>query len=281
MRSVTRPEFSAEQTYAQCISRVRNRELKSRLQRIMDDVSAAATQYSVDAGNKALHRVARNGTIGGLVTKKDMVNVYDGQMARKGSPGRPIYDAIKALPKAGICPLCYHGSVSTLDHILPKSLFSILSVTPDNLVGVCRDCNTNKLDFAPTGVENSPLHPYFDDVSGERWLMGCVVEGKVAAVAFHVVSVDNWSTALNARVKLHFDTLKLASLYSSQSAQLISGQRENLIQLFDAGGEGAVRAELTRQSRSWGSYDVNCWQAATYRALKESEWYCGVGFSRQ
>ena len=281
MRAVARPAFGAKQTYAQCISRVRNGDLKARLEGIMDNVVEAGTQYSIHAQDGALHRVTRSDTIGGVVTKKEIVNVYDGRMARKGSPGRSIYDAIKALPEFGICPLCYHGTVSTLDHVLPKSLFSILSVTPDNLVGACRDCNANKLSIAPTGPENAPLHPYFDDVSGERWLMGCVIEGAVAAVAFHVIYVRSWSGELNARVKSHFDTLRLASLYGSQAAQVISGQRENLLQVFNAEGEFGVRKELRQQLRSWEVYDVNCWQAVTYRALLESKWYCRKGFGYQ
>ena len=41
------------------------------------------------------------------------------RMAGKNGPGRHFYNAIKLLPKQGICPFCDHRPVSTLDHLLP------------------------------------------------------------------------------------------------------------------------------------------------------------------
>ena len=89
----------------------------------------------------------------GSVTTDEMVSVYDQRMAGKKGPGRHVYDAIKLLPKQGICPFCDHRPVSTLDHLLPKRLFPALAVTPDNLVGACADCNKTKLAFAPAAAE--------------------------------------------------------------------------------------------------------------------------------
>ena len=210
-----------------------------------------------------------------------MVDVYDGRMVRKGSPGRSLYNGLKSLPDHGICPFCDHGQVSTLDHILPKTVFPELAVTPDNLVGACRDCNTAKLATAPTKAENAPLHPYFDNISHERWLGAQVIEGEVAAVVFHVAYVDAWSEQLNARIQNQFELLDLGLLYASQAARVISGQRENLTHIFDVEGENGVHKALHNQSQSWDKYGVNCWQAVTYRILSDSDWYCSHGFKVQ
>ena len=58
------------------------------------------------------------------------------------------------------CPICdcsFAYSQVTLDHILPKSKFPFLSITPINLVPTCYNCNMRKNDGIPSKV----LNPYF------------------------------------------------------------------------------------------------------------------------
>lgn len=58
------------------------------------------------------------------------------------------------------CPICdcsFAYSQVTLDHILPKSKFPFLSITPINLVPTCYNCNMRKNDRIPSKV----LNPYF------------------------------------------------------------------------------------------------------------------------
>lgn len=62
------------------------------------------------------------------------------------------------------CPICdcsFAYSQVTLDHILPKSKFPFLSITPINLVPTCYNCNMRKNDGIPLKV----LNPYFHGFS--------------------------------------------------------------------------------------------------------------------
>lgn len=62
------------------------------------------------------------------------------------------------------CPICdcsFAYSQVTLDHILPKSKFPFLSITPINLVPACYNCNMRKNDGIPSKV----LNPYFHGFS--------------------------------------------------------------------------------------------------------------------
>lgn len=62
------------------------------------------------------------------------------------------------------CPICdcsFAYSQVTLDHILPKSKFPFLSITPINLVPTCYNCNMRKNDRIPSKV----LNPYFHGFS--------------------------------------------------------------------------------------------------------------------
>src|ERR1700674_5166055 len=122
MWCVDRPPFDAGETFARCISRVQDGDLKRRLTAIADHVKAGAAIYAERAEAAELHRVAQTAGVAGSVTTDEMVSVYDQRMAGKRGPGRHVYDAIKLLPKHGICPFCDHRPVSTLDHLLPKRL---------------------------------------------------------------------------------------------------------------------------------------------------------------
>jgi hypothetical protein len=279
MWCVNRPTFDAKNTFVACISRVSDKDLKQRLMAVADHVKAEAAIYAGCAKKAELHLVAQTIGVDGSVTTDEMVSVYDQRMAGKKGPGRHVYDAIKLLPKQGICPFCDHRPVSTLDHLLPKRLFPTLAVTPDNLIGACADCNKTKLTFAPTAAEDVFLHPYFDDVQAKHWLTAQVVEGPVAAVIFRTRAVNSWPGVLNERVRRQFRTLGLARLYGAQAAREISGQAQLLGNIHDSRGADGVRKELTRQAETREAIRVNSWQGVTYRTLSESDWFCDGGFA--
>ena len=281
MLTVQRPPFDAKTTYMRCTTSVRDADLRSRLEAVAPHVAHAARAYSSHAAVGELHRIPQTHGVADVVSNQELVDVYDLRMSRQSSPGRDIYDALRLLPENGVCPFCAQRNVSTLDHVLPKSLFSALAVVPDNLVGACRDCNHAKSSNAPSRADDSPIHPYFDDISGEQWLHATVVEHDVAVVKFHVNLVSNWTDQLNSRVRRQFEKLNLASLYSFQAAQELTGQRANIARIFDARGAAGVREEMVHQQRSWENVRLNSWQAATFHALSRSTWYCSGGFGRE
>lgn len=278
MWCVSRPPFDTDETFAACISRVQDRGLKSRLLAVASHVKTEADNYVVYAEAAQLHLVAQTVGVAGMITTDEMVDVYDQRMAGKKGPGRHVYDAIKLLPKQGICPFCDHRPVSTLDHLLPKRLFPALAVAPDNLVGACADCNKTKLAFAPKVAEEVFLHPYFDDLESGQWLAAKVVQGSVAAVVFHTKAVPSWASALNERVRRQFRMLGLGSLYGAQAAREISSQAQLLGDIYESRSANGVKEELVRQAKTREAVRPNSWQAVTYRALGDCHWFCNGGF---
>ena len=277
MLTVTPPDYTAEDTFTTCISRVRNRDLKRRLNAVKPTIVTEADAYEGHANGGGLHLVAQSDGVGG-VTTDELVAVYEGRMVGEKSPGRSIYTAIRLLPKHGRCPFCGHRDVSTLDHVLPKRRYPALVVTPLNLVGSCKDCNTEKLTSVPTSAADSILHPYFDDVTGQTWLRARVVESDVCAILFRVRHRPIWSDDLNARLAAQFEGLKLGTLYSQQAAREMSGIRQNLVRIFGSGGAQAVKDELTYQWQSRREDQKNLWQTAFYRAISRNDWFCDGGF---
>lgn len=275
MRGVERPAIGAAEAFSDCISRFKE-DFKAGLEVYKDTVINESADYEPRARAAELHLLQPVSVDDGRAFTAAMIKVYEQGMVRGG--GRHIYEQIKALPKHGICPFCDHHFVMTLDHLLPKSLFPALAVTPDNLVGACSDCNRLKLDCAPTLAQDTFIHPYFDNVEGGQWLGAQLVQGPVAALKFETRVVAQWPDALNKRVHRQFEVLKLARLYGAQAARTISDQVRLLSALHRDGGSNSVRLELRKQAETREANSLNSWQAVTYRTLSDCDWFCDTGF---
>ena len=216
--------------------------------------------------------------MGGIVTKEEMVKIYDQRMAKKSAPGRAMYDHLMMLPKGDRCPFCDQRNVSTLDHILPKTQYPSLAVTPLNLVGACMECNKVKHSRSPKSAEEVVLHPYFDDISGDKWLVAKVVQTNPCAIIFDVVRAPGWDDVTEARARAQFTLFRLPYLYSSEAARELANIRCNLQTHLDNGGSVAVQEELLRQWSSRRSNRLNSWQTAMYEAISNDTWFCSGGF---
>lgn len=175
MRSIPKPSDDPKNVYSTCISRVENPDLKNRLESVADNVRDAAVEYDRNATDGSLYLLEEHDNVAEVVSRQEMEKVYTSRMAQKGTPGRPIYDKLKASAPYGICPFCGQRTVSTLDHYLPKAYFPALVVLPYNLIPACSDCNKAKLDKVPQTAETQTLHPYYDNVN-EQWLYAKVNE---------------------------------------------------------------------------------------------------------
>src|SRR5208283_2533233 len=99
MWPVERPKIDAGETFQTCISRVRDPDFRQRLTSVRPNIEAAAADYEMKATAGDLHLIATAASVAGVVTKDEMIGVYDQRMAGKNGPGRTIYDQIKLLPK--------------------------------------------------------------------------------------------------------------------------------------------------------------------------------------
>jgi hypothetical protein len=278
MWSVQRPAVDAGDTFRLCVSKVRDGALRRRLLSVRPDVEAAAADYEAKAATGHLYQIAASNIVGGVVTRDEMVTVYDRRMAAKNGAGRAIYDRLKLLPEGDRCPFCDQRNVSTLDHILPKAVYPVLAVAPLNLVGACWECNKVKLAAIPTTAEDTVLHPYFDDISQDQWLKATVVQQQPCALTFDVRPPAKWDATKTARAIAQFNLLGLAALYASEAAREIANIRHNLRMHFNAGGATAVENELRRQWQSRYSNRINSWQTATYDAIAHDHWFYNGGF---
>jgi hypothetical protein len=174
--------------------------------------------------------------------------------------------------------MCGIGTVNTLDHYLPKGLFPVFSVTPNNLVPACTWCQGEKLEYYSTTEEDQILHPYFDNLENDVWLSAEMVVGTPAGFRYFASPPDQWTQSAKARVAAHLRELNLPVLFSSNAGSRLTEIRARLANLLQIGGGGAVRAHLHEELASIEADHKNSWVAAMYRAAVASDWFCNGGF---
>jgi hypothetical protein len=270
---VVAPKASAVDVFEVCAESQRDAGSRSRMMSASPSVQNADERYDSAGRLGRLHELEPKDFAGENVQPSEMVKLYDRSFAAQGSAGRIYYDVIKLAPKYGLCPMCGLGSVASLDHFLPKSSFSALTVNPHNLVPACMECNKTKSDKI-SGL----VHPYFDSVDSSDWLVAEIVEGPRVRARFYVITPEAWSAELALRVRNHFDVFGLNRRYGAEAAVIFSGLRSMFGELHTSGGQRAVMSNLEASARSWSSYARNCWQAALYAAMAGSAWYCDGGF---
>lgn len=276
--NVQKPGRSAGDTFLTCISRVKNHELKCRLQSVLSLIENASNEYEWAAERGSLHEIAASEHVGGVVSANEMEKVYTNRMAKIGSPGRPIYEGMILSARNGICPLCGHAEVRTLDHHLPKFSYPSLAVTPINLVPSCTDCNQAKRATCPDAAEEVAINPYFDNIVDRRWLKARIEETSPPTVSFFVDVSTGWEGVLAMRIQSHFSLLNLPRKYSIQAANEWASIRHELDSIFQSSGEGGVRLALLRRSYSAAQVLLNGWRNSTFEAMAESKWFCRGGF---
>lgn len=277
MRPLPRPQISARAVLELCAFSIRDPDLSGRLAAALGDADALEADYLQRGAQGALWTVPPSAAFGG-VDAREMQRVYKNTFA-KSVGTRNIYDQIKKLPANDICPICGQRTVGTLDHYLSQTDFAALVVTPSNLLPSCADCNKAKLDDRAAGAETQTLHPYFDNIDHDRWLMADVVQGAPAALRFRADPPADWPIVTRARIQHHFRKFGLGPLYAAHGAVELNNIRFALDRVAQRGATADVRTELALRWESSRAVQLNSWQTAMYEALTASEWFCAGGFA--
>jgi hypothetical protein len=278
MRSLPKPDVTGAELLQLCAASIRDPDLKKRLLQAEAVVEAAEELYREHGESAELHAIKGTKTVGSLVSGKEMERVYNGTFV-KSSRTRSTYAKLKKSCVNDICPLCGQGTVHQLDHYLPITSFPVYGVTAINLVPACSDCNKYKLTHVPANAGEQTIHPYFDEVDDEQWLLGEVVESTPAAVRFAVNSPSHWDAVQVERLKTHFRIYRLGTLYATHAAVEISNMRYALKKMAATPGFAErIRQHLRERAESCAAVHKNSWQRATFDALAGSDWFCSGGF---
>lgn len=277
MRPLPEPTFSAEEVFRLSISKVRDADLKIRLEGCILEIIADSIDFDNKATTAQLHSIAKKTHVNGNVTKDEMVKVYTDRMVNKKGPGRSYYEKLRYPIGHDKCPLCGQLPIKSLDHHLAKTDYPSLAVSPNNLVPACKDCNEIKSTAAPTKSEEETLHPYFDNIDGDQWLFAKVLQTTPVAFSFYIKPPATASPLLTERVKYHFILYKLDAVYKSEAATEVSDMAYQMNNLLKMAGPQAVQQHLAETANSCLHSRKNSWKTAMYQALAADSWYCNIG----
>lgn len=279
MRKIKQPKVDVAAVLECCAESIRDRVHGNKLRSALDAIVAAENAYREAGERSSLYLIPESKNVAGILDCTQMSDFYSTTFVKNPKP-REIYDALMALAPSGICPLCNHQCVSTLDHYLAKSCHSALTITPLNLVPSCRDCNLGSNARRPKNAKEQTLHPYFDFVDDEIWLKASVIQAERGSLGAPVVRFlasppKEWLETKQERVITHFETFRLGKLYTTQAAAELVEIHSNLLNFENPID---VKDYLMEQAASRRNAFKNSWKAAMYQGLAESEWFCSGGY---
>lgn len=267
------------EVYNSCVSSVADATKRDGLQQAGHEVGVILSQLSFNGfPGSYLSGKFEGGAddlVVGSVTKSDLIDLYGKQLVPPHKPSRKVYDEIKLLSKNQMCPVCGFGTVSTLDHFLPKTNHPVYAVHPLNLIPCCHDCNKIKGSFSPESEEELLLYPYFDarPFSVEQWLYA---ELKSSAgvndsyyFEFYVRYRDDWSQVCKNRLDHHFRKFNLNERYAVQAGiEMVS-----LGPLFETMTKAQIKEIMSQCADGASRIGLNYWKAAMYQAISLADWF--------
>ena len=277
MRKLAKPAHKAKDVLALCTENIRSQQKKSNFNAIGNRLTTAETKYDQHGQGTQLFQLQSTKGVGPDVLADDMVWLYDNKLSKKNEAARKIYDEIKTSSKYGVCPLCAHRDVSTLDHYLAKTVHPLYAITPLNLLPACIPCNKTKSTHQAGSADKQTLHPYYDNADQAQWLKAKMVQTNPPGVLFYADPPADWPPVLRARVIEHFRFFGLEELYGANGARELANIGHQLRMVADSAGTDGVQKHLAIQAASRRAAEVNSWETAMYEALAASQWFWSGG----
>ena len=256
-------DTNAEEIFEECVSAYRDKTKVATLLKCKDLVRLDSELYDKVIPGKI--EQFQQSSLPDDVAKIDIIKVYTNKFVAEKSPGRKYYNIIREQAKLNICPICGIRPVKNLDHYLPKAKYPTLSVTPNNLIPSCRDCNMDKRDSASCDSQNIPVHLYFDDIPNEPWLY--VTVGDNLEILYYISCPKTVDKGVRKRLEKHLEFYDLHELYSSHASSQIADSINMWKKVMFQSGEQALKLSLEDECESAEKNDLNSWKSALYRGL--------------
>ncbi|QDT60588.1 hypothetical protein SV7mr_31120 [Stieleria bergensis] len=275
MISLQFPEFdhTSEQFYDDSVATTTPLDKRGRLQGASATIVRSIAEYRDLASKRRLHDVPVTSDPFGGAKPTDFKSLYGSYMQTKTGAGREFYDALMVANSPPLCAYCGTREAKALDHFLPRKHYPHLSITLENIVACCTDCNTEKLDAVPGGQHETFFHPYYEAFPDQDWLTASVLYDKPVAVVFRVTD----GIAEVDRIRHQFHELKLGRIFGLHATtELMSGSRR-LIELGRC-SESSLREHLWGTADSASEFPWYPWKPTLYRTLAEDDWFCEEGY---
>jgi hypothetical protein len=276
MEKIDLPEFATEMGIASCESAIRSHSLRERYRESLGHLISLANNYVELARLGRLHQINPLARTGLTVGSSEMIDMYTSRFARKATPGRQYYDLILNSAARGRCPYCGIKPASTVDHLLPKSIYAQFAVTRENLVPACRDCNTRKVERLAQNAREVYLHPYFDDIGSVSWLELSLRATRPVGFSYAIDRSCGLEGDLLDRLEFEFLELQLAQEYAFRAGEELAETDEHLVNLRRRFGRAALVEHLSELANSVQGRPASMWKYVLFQTLSQSGWFVDV-----
>lgn len=278
MKKIAKPSFSVSEVLLDCIDNLQDAILKQEIIDSSNKFTIAESDFNSKKLTNTLYQIQQNVNISETINATVLKGIYTNRLVKMTNKGRKYYNLIFTSAPNGRCPFCNVKQVSTLDHYLPKSKYPLLSITPNNLVPSCSDCNKNKLVDSPTNSQEETIHPYFDDIEDFDWLKTKIITLNPIKFEYYISPPNGWSDLLKTRLINHFSSYLLNELYSIHAIEEFENIKQQITKLFENAGNNQLKEHLQDCYNSRYVVNKNSWQTAFYDCLYNNVNFCNGEF---
>ncbi|MDW9608165.1 hypothetical protein GOA59_26525 [Sinorhizobium meliloti] len=189
--------------------------------------------------------------------------LYDGR--RNSSDLRAIRDD----PRLNSCPMCGSPVIGSLDHYLPRAIYSEFSIMRANLVPACTHCNSSTKGTTHRGEAESErfIHPYFDAWADEP-VWHIEIDAPYNAATFRPAPNPDLGEPRTTLVQFHLKNV-LGKQFKISTAHLWATYHRTLAVNLDDYALDAVIARIDKDRQiAEITAGTNSWDAAFYRGLR-------------
>ncbi len=162
------------------------------------------------------------------------------------------------------CPMCGGTNVTTLDHILPKSIYAEFAVFSYNLVPSCQPCNSRRLQQGAISNQPAFIHPYFDHQILDALKLKIEFAAPYHAVKF-IRCIDGVEDEPKDRVKRHLDLSINERVFTRTLNALWAGWWRRS---FNANSLASIQTLISAELQVHScTNSPNSWEAAFLRGL--------------
>lgn len=267
MKSINKPSLGIEDFYPQfCQQMKETSKLKAKFQRLYSKMILEERRLATFATSFRAHQyIPTDYNIGELLSKSEAEKLFE--KFKKSSATKYVKRELLETINKRKCVYCEkRAGNDSLDHILPKSVYSFLSVTPTNLVACCSQCNSKKLDYIE-GI----VHSYFESFNQYHFIK-CNVEVNIingelflnVNYMFDSFGVTEYERDLSLRLEKIVERLDLLKRYEDYCIEYID-ERLEAWQTDSKVGQNELLHQLNKDMKSaQNSYSINSFIISFY-----------------
>lgn len=273
MKSINKPSLGIKDFYPQlCKQMKETNKLKAKFQRLYPKMILEERRLATFATSLRAHQyIPTDYNIGELLSKPEAEELFE--KFKRSSAAKYVKRELLETINTRKCVYCEkRGGGDSLDHILPKSVYTFLSVTPTNLVACCSQCNSKKNDYIE-GI----VHSYFESFNQYNFIKCNVkvltINGELSLnvnYVFDSFGVTEYERDLSSRLEKMVKRLNLLKRYEDDCIEYIV-ERLEAWQTDSKNGQKELLYQLNKDmSSAQNSYSANSFIISFYRSFIES-----------